>query len=120
MFSIRRPTESSIRAFLARQETSTFSYSAVGSTRSGNGPVGYVLDHNRVRLGIGDDCWKSAKRAICDWKMFEMNFLHLHWPNVPIAEGNTVAIAVQHFGFWSLNASRIIYVIEEPRRFGFA
>ena len=38
--------------------------------------------------------------------------------------GVTVAVTVRHFGFWSLNAGRIIYVLEEERvdvsRTGFA
>ena len=38
--------------------------------------------------------------------------------------GVTVAVVVRHFGFWSLNACRIIYVLEEEtddvRRTGFA
>jgi uncharacterized protein (UPF0548 family) len=31
-----------------------------------------------------------------------------------------VAVLVRHFRFWSLNACRIVYVIEEERSFGFA
>lgn len=34
--------------------------------------------------------------------------------------GSTVAILVNHFGFWSLNACRVVYVFEEERSYGFA
>jgi len=54
--------------------------------------------------------------------MFELGWVRLCWPDAPIAEGTTVAILVFHFGFWSLSAARIVYVLDEPpgRRFGFA
>jgi uncharacterized protein (UPF0548 family) len=48
----------------------------------------------------------------------------LCWPDVGIAEGANVAILIRHFGFWSLNAARIVYVINQSggsiSRFGFA
>jgi uncharacterized protein (UPF0548 family) len=55
--------------------------------------------------------------------MFEMDWIEIAPRDAPIAEGSCVAIIVRHFGFWSLNASRIVYVIEEHgalERFGFA
>jgi hypothetical protein len=47
----------------------------------------------------------------------------LYWPNAPIQAGTEVAVAVYHFGFYSLNATRVVYVVDETRpiqRFGFA
>jgi uncharacterized protein (UPF0548 family) len=42
----------------------------------------------------------------------------------PSAEGTVVGVLGLHFGLWSLNACRIVYVIEEEvsllRRYGFA
>jgi uncharacterized protein (UPF0548 family) len=55
--------------------------------------------------------------------MFEMSWLELCWPNVPIVAGSTVAVVVHHLGFWSLHACRIVYTIEERgavERYGFA
>jgi uncharacterized protein (UPF0548 family) len=40
-----------------------------------------------------------------------------------IESGATVAVVKSHLGFWSMNACRIVYVIEEqgsPERYGFA
>lgn len=61
--------------------------------------------------------------SVRQWKMFETNWLELCWLNVPIAAGSTVAVAVHHLGFWSLNACRIAYTIEERgavEKYGFA
>ena len=52
--------------------------------------------------------------------MFDFPWVELCWPDTPIEVGNVVAILVKHFGFYSLNAARIVYVIDEPNRFGFA
>ena len=55
--------------------------------------------------------------------MFDIGWVSLSSSDTPIAPGLTVAIVVKHLGIWSLNACRIVYVIEEsgPReRYGFA
>ena len=55
--------------------------------------------------------------------MFDTGWISLCWPDTPIQVGSTVAILVRHYGFWSLNASRIVYVVDDRGarpRFGFA
>jgi uncharacterized protein (UPF0548 family) len=81
------------------------------------------VDHNRIQLGEGRIAFERARKAIKQWKMFEMTWLELFSPDTPIAEGATVAVAASHLGFWSLNAARIVYTIEEHgviERYGFA
>ena len=122
MFSLMAPSEEEIRRFLSEQKNSDFSYRHVGSSTT-TVPPGYNLDHHRVELGGGELTWRRAKAAICAWRMFEMPWVSLHWPNAPIQAGTDVAISVQHFGFYSLNACRIVYVVDEDgpvNRFGFA
>ena len=122
MFSLLKPGPDIVRAFLAVQKDQQFSYDHVGASRA-TAPDGYLVDRNRVQLGVGRAALERAKDAIRQWKMFEMSWLELCWPNVPIVAGSTVAVVVHHVGFWSLNACRIVYVIEERgavERFGFA
>jgi uncharacterized protein (UPF0548 family) len=123
MYFLSRPTEELVRHFLAAQETAQFSYSAVGESRNGGSPAGFVVDHNRIQLGSGVETFEKAKKAIREWKMFAMPWVELCWPEAPIAKDGTVAILVSHCGFWSLNAAKIVYVIEEPgacTKYGFA
>jgi len=123
MFFLTTPTENVIRHFLAAQEFSRFSYPYVGKSREGTGPAGYVTDHNRVQLGFGLETFELAKNAIRQWKMFAMPWVSLCWPNAPISLNTNVAILISHFGFWSLNASRIAYLVEDHchcERYGFA
>ncbi len=53
--------------------------------------------------------------------MFNLGWLHLYPANAEVRENSVVAVVVSHFGFWSVNVSRIIYVEEEPQNlYGFA
>jgi uncharacterized protein (UPF0548 family) len=81
------------------------------------------MDHNRVQLGSGAQCFDSAITAIRRWKMFDFGWVHLFSGETPIETGATVAVVVNHLGFWSMNACRIVYVVEDHgklERFGFA
>lgn len=122
MFTLSRPGEDAIRGFLERQKGETFSYAGAGAT-GGSAPDGYTADSYRVRLGNGAGCYARAKAAIRQWRMFEMPWAHLCRLDEPLEPGTNVAGLFRHFGFWSLNACRIVYVIEEREpleRFGFA
>jgi uncharacterized protein (UPF0548 family) len=122
MLHFSRPSEEAIREFIASQKDQTFSYAPAGATRE-QPPKGYTVDHNRVQLGQGMDDFLRAKAAIASWKMFEVVGLTLCYPDTPIATGATVALLASHFGLWSLNACRIVYLVEEPgavERYGFA
>ena len=119
MFLFRRPSEAHIREFLRTREDDSFSYPEVGATRHA-APASYDVDHNRMMLGRGVEDYERAKQAIRDWKMFDVPGLQLCYPDTPIEAGRNVAPLAHHLGFYSLNACRIVYVIEEPMRFGFA
>lgn len=122
MFLLTKPSPRHIERFLAAQRGRTFSYREVGQSRKG-APPGYRVDHNRVRLGAGRAAFARAVEAVRSWKMFDLGWVTV-WPAAaPVEAGTTVAIRVRHFGFWSLNASRIVYTLEEEGpvvRFGFA
>jgi len=123
MFLLRKPNENTVRRFITKQKSTQFSYSDRGLSRSGIAPHGYVLDHNRVQLGTGPETFRRARRAIQEWKMFAMPWLQLCWPDAPISANTNVAILISHFGFWSLNAARVVYLVEDHgscEKYGFA
>ena len=122
LFSLTAPSEDEIRRFISKQSDSGFSYPDVGASATAV-PTGYNVDHNRVQLGKGEGTWQRAAEAIRGWRMFSMPWVSLHWTSAPIKVGTDVAVSVRHFGFYSLNACRIVYVIDEEdpiKRFGFA
>ena len=55
--------------------------------------------------------------------MFDIPGIELCWPDAQIEAGSVVAVRASHLGFWSLNACRIVYVLDEmgpAEKFGFA
>lgn len=122
MFLLHEPSATAIETFLRGQQKQTFSYQEVGASRE-QAPHHYTIDHNRALLGWGEESFAKAAAAIRTWQMFNLGWCRVHPPNAPIEVGVTVAISINHYGFWSLNASRIVYLMEEHGavlRYGFA
>ncbi|HXV43918.1 MAG TPA: DUF1990 domain-containing protein [Anaerolineae bacterium] len=122
MYSLTKFTREQIQQFIASQRDRPFSYAEVGASQAAP-PAGYTVDHNRMQLGVGVEIFERAKTAVQRWEMFHFNWLQLCWPGAPIEVGSTVAIMVRALGIWSLNACRIVYLIEEKgaiEKFGFA
>jgi uncharacterized protein (UPF0548 family) len=112
MLLISKPSPERIREFLIAQGNETFSYSEAGASRQ-RAPAGYTVDHNGIQLGEGAEVFERAKRAVNAWKMFDIPWLELCWPDAPVEAGTNVAVLVSHLKFWSLNACRIVYVVNE-------
>jgi uncharacterized protein (UPF0548 family) len=119
VFLWQKPDRATLERLLASQGAESFSYAAVGATEA-EPPADYRLSHNRVSLGRGVDQLRAAKRAIDNWKMFDLPWIELFPPRPSIEIGVTVAVVVRHLGFWSVNVSRLVYVIDEDSRYGFA
>lgn len=119
MFSFTKPSRTEIETFIDRQANEEFSYPDVGASLT-KPPEDYIVDHNMVVIGHGDQVWQQAKDAIRSWKMFDLSWVELCWPETAIEKDRNVAILISHLGFYSLNAARIVYTIDEPESFGFA
>ena len=122
MYSLTQFTDGQIQKFIGSQRDRPFSYAEVGASR-GKPPAGYTIDHNRVQLGVGAEIFERAKVAVQRWTMFRFDWLQLCWPDAPIEIGSTVAVMTRALGVWSLNACRIVYLIDEEgpiQKFGFA
>jgi uncharacterized protein (UPF0548 family) len=120
MFLVFKPTSAQIDRFLESRKTDTFSYDAIGATRELSPPAGFIVDNKRQLLGTGRETFEKAKQAVRQWKMFEVPGLDLVCSDTPIEPGRNVALFAHHLGFHSLSSCRIVYVIDEPDRFGFA
>jgi uncharacterized protein (UPF0548 family) len=122
MFLLREPSAETIQRFISAQRDLPFSYRQVEATR-GEMPVGYTIDHNRIKLGSGTDTFDRAVAALRQWKQFDLGWVRMVPPGTLLEVGAVVAILTRHFGFWSVNACRIVYTIDEVgrgKRFGFA
>lgn len=119
MFLLHRPTEEDARRYVARKADAELSYAEAGASRAAEPPPGYAPNHLRTRVGSGEAAFARARDGVCRWAMYDMEWVDVLWPDAPIEVGRTVGLRIHHFGFWSLNACRIVYVEDEARRFGF-
>lgn len=125
MFLFTKPSSTEIQQFLLDSSDDKFSYSEIGATLT-DAPPGYVVDRNRIKIGEGSEAFEKAKDAVRSWKMFDLSWLELHSTETPLEIGRNVAIVASHYGFYSINAARIVYTFDETgeelevERFGFA
>jgi uncharacterized protein (UPF0548 family) len=123
MFLFRKPSAEVVRRFLSAQRELSFTYSSIGSTRNEEAPPGFNVDHNRLKIGHGPEAFERAVLALRSWRQFDLGWVEVVSPDTPIETNEVVAVRAHTFGLWSLNACRIVYVINETepsRRFGFA
>jgi uncharacterized protein (UPF0548 family) len=123
MFFFRRPTLRTIDRFRQLAEKDSFSYAEIGGTLDPSLPSGYNVDHNRVRLGYGSEVFERAGAALGGWKMFELGWVELIHPAIPIEADQTVLIVARACGLYSVSASRVVKMIDADdgltRRLGF-
>jgi len=133
MFFLRAPSDEQIRQFISSQREQRFSYPEVGASRHGDVErvEGYTIDHQRIKLGVGENTFERAADALRKWKHFCLGWVRIVPPDTAVEARATVAVLAKLFPLWSLNACRIVYVIDEDgpamnaddapvKRFGFA
>lgn len=123
MILLQQPSAELINEFITIQSQLELTYSSTGATRTPTPPDGFQVDHNRICLGQGRTVYEQARRALCDWQHFRLNWVSLYRPAALPEPGQTVAILAHALGLWVLNASRVVYTLEETepvQRFAFA
>ena len=120
MFLAHRPSPGDIARFLAASRDLPLSYTPVGLARTG--APGFRVDEAVAVVGSGDAAFARATTALLEWRHFDLGWVQLHPPQAHITDGTLVAVAIRHFGFWSLNGCRVVYSTSDPRQstFGFA
>jgi uncharacterized protein (UPF0548 family) len=123
MFFLTKPSRERIQRLIDSCRTAPFNYAEVGQS-FGPTPAGYASNHGRVRLGYGGAIFNKAVEALLNWKMFDLGWVSLCWPDAEIEVGTTVAALARHFGFWSLHPARVVFLVDDDdartRRKGFA
>jgi uncharacterized protein (UPF0548 family) len=117
---LSKPSERTALAHIERQRHLPYSYTEVGHSQHDVSVDGFDNDFNHCEIGRGEADWEAAKAAIRAWRMFPGGWACIHPTHTPIRVGETVAMSARVWGFWWLNACRIVYVIDEKNRFGFA
>jgi len=135
MLSLRKPSEQTVREYILERQDKPFSYEHVNMTNSHSTKAefeedavlhSYDVDHHRVKIGTGEECFRKAAEALKKWKTFDFDWVSLCFPDTPIEVGSTIAHLSYQFGFWVVSFCRIVYVLDEwdedgsTTRFGFA
>ena len=114
MLFFRKPRESSIRSLLAERSAMTYSYPQVGATRSAP-PAGWRINHLRLKAGSGRAKFDALAEALFSWKLLAIDGLVV-FPSAPALQpGTDVAILSRHFGIWSVDFCRVIYVLKNQQ-----
>jgi uncharacterized protein (UPF0548 family) len=112
------PGEPRLRALLERQASAALTYDEAGCTSGDDRPAGYTHDEYDRSLGAG-----SFVRAVLGLRTWQA---HLGAGIAVYPEGATIELDANvilsvHIGpIYAMAPCRIVYVIEEPDRFGFA
>ena len=123
MFSLFRPSQSSILRRLETARELPTSYGPPLNTQAGPDglrmPRGFVRDHSRSQIGRGAAAFEAAKSAFRGWEHFNLGWVRIANSEAPIEAGEVVAMESHTLGLWTVNFSRILYAIDEPQRFGY-
>lgn len=118
-FSFSKPHSKRLDHFLDSCRQLSFSYRETGAS-SGQFPVGFNHDRNTVRLGEGEDVFVKAKTALFQWAMFPPGWTTVYTSGRPLEKNRDVAVLFRLFGLWWVNGARIVYLVDEPQKAGFA
>nr|WP_269205142.1 DUF1990 domain-containing protein [Motilibacter aurantiacus] len=96
-------------------------YDEVGvSLEDGVVPPGWNESVAVAALGAGDDVWERARRGLDTWAAHRGARIRVAPPSPVLEEGTVVALAV-HLRVAAIVATcRIVRVVDEPDRYGFA
>jgi uncharacterized protein (UPF0548 family) len=113
------PPRSLMATAVRAADEAAWSYEPVGAT-AGDMPDGYLHDVRSAVIGEGDHAFQRGRAALRRWAQFDLPWVRLFRSDIPIRPGEIVAFSSRQLGLWALNVCRIVYVIDEPHRFGFA
>ncbi len=120
MISFHLPQSKTLAAFLGREKLLDITYENRGASAKAEKVPGFDNDFQRVNIGQGAAAFEQACDALRHWRMFPPAWTIILPPDTPIQAGETVAMYAKAFGIWWRNSCRIIYIVNEPGRFGFA
>lgn len=123
MFFLAPPSDARVRALLKKVADAPFTHEPIGASCDElvTAPDGFVLDRYATELGKGAEVFERGRAALCRIDNYPPSFtrvVHLD-PEAEVAEGGLFATVARHYGFASVHPCRILYVVDEARRFGF-
>lgn len=119
MLSVGRPRDGDLDALASAQRGRPFSYPEVGASR-GSLPHGYHHVRRVVPLGHGERAFIDAAAGLRRWQAHRLADVAVHPRDAPVEEGSVVVLTVPFGPLHVSVACGVVYVVDEPHRFGFA
>jgi len=119
VLSLREPGADTLERLLTEQQRASLSYPEVGATANAL-PPGYSHDRYEVKVGVGEVSFQRAADGLRNWKAHRGAGVAVYPSGAPLAKGTTVVLVIGIAMVRAIAACRIVYVVDEPNRFGFA
>ncbi len=123
---LRRPTAAELHELAQRCAQERLTYDQIGISLPGSGlvpPRGWRVSGRTATVGSGEEVWQAAVAALHTWSVHRGAGITVAPAGAPLRVDGIVALAVTP-GFLSVGAllatCRIVRVVDEPQRFGFA
>lgn len=105
---------------MSAAEQATPTYAEIGATRGDAMPRGYRHDRYEAVVGEGPDVFARAAAALFAWQAHTGAGVEIFPGGSKVEDGETVVLLLRAGGLWAPASCRVIYVIDEPGRTGFA
>ena len=116
------PSTAQLQTLLKKLAHTAPTFDQTGITRT-PGPAtlaGFDHDYHDCILGEGRATFDAARALVRQWRVFPTPWCVPEPVNAPFAAGTDLVVLMKIFGLWWYSPSRVVYVIDEPDRFGFA
>jgi uncharacterized protein (UPF0548 family) len=118
VFRLRAASRARLDHILARADSSELTYAEVGSTRDMDLPEGYRHDRAALRIGNAEH-FDRAREGLVRWQPHVGAGAAVYPDDAP-SENRTVLVTITLGPFRAIAPCRVVYVIDEPDRFGLA
>jgi len=116
---LTRPTEADLRLLADAGRSDVLTYEPIGISGNTEAPVGYRLDRWSRTLGASDDVFHRAAQALRTWQVHRGAGLIVCDHGPPTVDAVVAMAAPLPLGFIDV-VCRVVVVVDEPDRFGFA
>lgn len=119
MFFVRRPDDDAVRSLLRARKDADWTHPHPGRTREplSQAPSGHALDRYDCVVGQGEVGLARAIDGLSDWRHYATPFTRVVPLETGLREGLLFATVAAHFGFFSVQPCRVVYV-EDARSEG--
>lgn len=120
MYHLRRPSSADLASLASQQSAEAVSYDDVGCSLHASSVPGYHRLRAQRPLGTDASLFLTARRAIEDWVGHRHARAVLRPERPALEPGVSVVLALRVGPLWATAACRIVQVVDEANRFGFA